>query len=387
MGEHPSIPKKEYLERMERCRQKAADRGLGGLVVVSRGGGTFFGHENVLYLTGHYPTFPVCLPPEQGRGHAVLLLPVDREPTLLVDTGYFRGDWVAVSDINVTPDLYTGLIECIRANRLARGRLGLVGGGVLSVVAKRRLDAELPHVSWEMADEIVETERMIKSAHEIDVIRRVGEVATAVGKAFLDALVPGVTEADVAAKVTTVMLERGAAVYGYYLTADWRPLRWPLANPERRLSQGDLVHSDLWGAVDGYVFDFSRSAVVGGKATPEQRELMEIAASTVGIGLEEIRIGMKVKEWVERIEARLDRLGYLRTSMTGVPAGFYGHGLGLAMEAPWIQPGDETELAAGMVLALERTMSVESIGCAMYEENFILTADGIELLTQIPRGF
>jgi Xaa-Pro aminopeptidase len=136
------------------------------------------------------------------------------------------------------------------------------------------------------------------------------------------------------------------------------------------------VHSDLWGAVDGYIFDFSRSAIVGGNGTKERRELMEIAAATVEVALEEVKLGMKIHEWVSRIEKRLDKTGNLKFSMTGVPAGFYGHGMGLAMEAPWIMPGDNTELAEGMYLAVERTMSVEGIGCAMYEENVILNKDG-----------
>lgn len=387
MGDYSSIPVEEYLERMRRCSGEAASLGFDALLVISRGAGTFFGHENVFYLTGHYPTFPVCLPPEQGRGHAALLLPVDGQPILVVDTSYFRKDWVAVSDVRVYPDLYAGVIECVRATELVRGRIGLVGSGVVNLAAKRRLDTELPEVFWCMADEIVEKARMIKSANEIEVIRRVGKVASTVGNAFLEALHEGITEADVAAKVTKVMIENGAAVYGYYLTADWHPIRWPLANPHRKLTRGDLVHCDLWGAVDGYIFDFSRSAVVGEKGNREQRELLEIAATTVEIALEEIGLGMRVSEWVNRIERRLEKMACLRPSLTGVPTGFYGHGLGLAMEAPWIQPGDDSELAEGMYLSVERTMSVKDVGCAMYEENFILTRDGIDLLTQIPRGF
>lgn len=90
--------------------------------------------------------------------------------------------------------------------------------------------------------------------------------------------------------------------------------------------------------MDGYIFDFSRSAVVGGKATPEQKELTEVAAARVEIGLEEARLGIRASEWVKKIETRLDQIAYLKPSMTGAPAGFYGYRLGLAMEASRIQP-------------------------------------------------
>jgi Xaa-Pro aminopeptidase len=233
MGEYPTIPKEEYLERMKRAREEAAKQGFDALLVISRGGGTFFGHENVFYLTGHYPTFPVCLPPEMGRGHAALLLPVGGEPTLMVDTNYFRKEWVAVSDVSVCPDLYTGVIESVKSSGLGQSRLGLVGSGVVSLAVKQRLDSGLPKVSWGFADEIVEKARMIKSQNEIEVIRRVGKVASAVGNTFLGILQEGITEADVAAELGKVMLENGADVYGYYLTTDWQPIRWPLVAPDQ----------------------------------------------------------------------------------------------------------------------------------------------------------
>ena len=70
----------------------------------------------------------------------------------------------------------------------------------------------------------------------------------------METLREGITEADVAAELGKVMLENGADVYGYYLTTDWQPIRWPLINRDRMLARGDLVHSDLWDAVDGYIF-------------------------------------------------------------------------------------------------------------------------------------
>lgn len=48
----------EFAERANRVRVLMADRGLDALVVIGRGGGPFERHANLLYLTGHYSTFP-----------------------------------------------------------------------------------------------------------------------------------------------------------------------------------------------------------------------------------------------------------------------------------------------------------------------------------------
>ena len=66
---------------------------------------------------------------------------------------------------------------------------------------------------------------------------------------------------------------------------------------------------------------------------------------------------------------------------TDVLEGF-GHGLGLQMEAPWLTPVDETELAPGMVLAVEQHVSRRGVGTVRYEENIIVTEDAPEMMTR-----
>src|SRR2546426_4545627 len=82
------IPAEEYAERRRRLRGLAADRGLDGVLVLSRGANGADWGADVVYLTNHYSAFPqIPDRPGQwsGRGHSALVMPADADGTLVVE--------------------------------------------------------------------------------------------------------------------------------------------------------------------------------------------------------------------------------------------------------------------------------------------------------------
>jgi Xaa-Pro aminopeptidase len=73
----------------------------------------------------------------------------------------------------------------------------------------------------------------------------------------------------------------------------------------------------------------------------------------------------------------------------GYGAGFRfhgGHALGLEhLERPYVIPGDPMPLAEGMVLALEPGVYLPEVGGLRVEENYVVTARGLERLSRAPR--
>ena len=61
--------------------------------------------------------------------------------------------------------------------------------------------------------------------------------------------------------------------------------------------------------------------------------------------------------------------------------GFWGHGLGLAFEPPWVGPRSREVVEAGWCLAVERRAAVPGLGGAQHEDCVLVTANGPELLT------
>jgi Xaa-Pro aminopeptidase len=146
---------------------------------------------------------------------------------------------------------------------------------------------------------------------------------------------------------------------------------------------GDLLRIDAYGSVAGYLFDVARSMVVGSAVSDEQIELIDALRGAVMAGVHALRPGVPLADVVRACEDALADSAHARRH--GVPkhvmGGFWGHGLGLGFEPPWIGP-DSTELVEpGWCLAIERRAAVTGLGGAQYEDDVLIGADGAELLT------
>jgi Xaa-Pro aminopeptidase len=65
-----------------------------------------------------------------------------------------------------------------------------------------------------------------------------------------------------------------------------------------------------------------------------------------------------------------------------------GHGFGLQIhEAPLLRPGSELVLQAGTVITIEPGIYFPGWGGIRIEDDILVTPDGAELLTSLPRDF
>ena len=120
----------EYAQRRERLRALAAERGLDGVLVVSRGANGADWGADIVYLTNHYSAFPQI--PDRpgrwtGRGFSGLVMPANEDGTLVVEIPDWREDLVHVGDVSVSLDLWAGLAHALRERGLAAGNVGLIG--------------------------------------------------------------------------------------------------------------------------------------------------------------------------------------------------------------------------------------------------------------------
>ena len=169
-----AIPVDEYHQRWANAQSSAKEMGLDGLVVFSRGGGVFDSHWDVFYLANHYPQFPMVrdYPPHwRGRSHSAMILPLDGEPTLVVDIPDWRRDQVVVADVRFSLSVPECVAHAVNERGLGEARLGLVGSNALLAGAYRALLEELPGVSFVPADDLIEDLHVIKSPRELELIR------------------------------------------------------------------------------------------------------------------------------------------------------------------------------------------------------------------------
>jgi len=393
------VQPQEHRERQDRARKAAAERGLRALVSFSRSGGVHDRIADALWLTGlatPQPFVPDLPGHWRAAGHVVVVVPVDGPVTAVVESEELRSSAIA-DEVVVSSDVVAAGAAVVAGavSRCEHARVGVLGADAVPFAWWAAL-AELvrtacPDAALEAADDLGMGLRRIKSPAEQDLLRAAGRLGARAMTTALDAAVPGTSEAEVAAALIGCVVREGGAVYDVAVSSG--PASVTLAPAggaagaaawtTRPLLAGDLLRIDAYGSVAGYLFDFARSVVVGGTASDEQLELIDALRESVLAGVQALRPGVPLTEVVRACEDALAGSAHARRH--GIPAnlmgGFWGHGLGLGFEPPWVGPGSPEVVEPGWCLAIERRAAVIGLGGAQYEDDVLIGADGAELLT------
>jgi Xaa-Pro aminopeptidase len=384
------IPASEFADRGRRVAELARERGLDGVLAWARGGGTVDRYANVLYLTNYYNPWPGVLDSPMWSGQANAGVLITREGERILVTNVPPSEWdssaVHCEAFVDEPYIDAGAAQALERAGLSRGRIGLAAGESMMIGLYAKLLDATAGVRWETADDLMLDARRIKSGTEMAVIRQAVAAGDAMMEAMLATVAPGATEADVHRAGWRAGLERGVALYdtpgssGPYADR-FGPSTLPSWS-QRRLEEGDLWRTDMYGVWHGYLFDFSRCTVAG-TPSAEQAEMMEAAVSIVEEVIAAIRPGVTFAEAYAVGEQAMQRIA-------GPPAGprdkhaypHFGHTIGLGWENDWIFPGEHRPFEPGMHVAVETSVGRPGLGYAPFEQNLLVVDDGVELTSR-----
>ncbi|MEG6509959.1 Xaa-Pro peptidase family protein [Methyloligella sp. 2.7D] len=400
----PQIPDQEFEQRREIARAKAKEKGLEALVIWSRSGHTVEAYGDLYYLTNFHSLFPVV--PDRvswaSRGHGALILPVEGDPVLITDYVDDPEDRIKVSDVRCVPDITVSTADVLREMDLLNKPIGLVGGMSFLMSAWRRMEARAGNdkIDFVPADDILERMRLIKSPAEIALMRHAAGVGVKWMEATMSAIVAGNTEGDAVGEGLRVLAANGgtqqdiAIASGPFASNYMGSSGIPHWNVTRPMEEGDLVHCDQWGPVDAYYTDFARSTVVGGKPSDAQRELLEGSKTLIHHIIDGIRPGETTfgdlyasgSKWLDDHGFANHKSSADESNAFSSMFPCFGHSLGLGIDAPWICEDDPTMVEENMTLAIEALVGRPGVGAANYEENIVVHADGVEILTASCEG-
>ena len=392
------FPRSEYERRWGRVRAACAERDLAGAVVVSRGGGTADAYADVLYLSNHYNVFPLLPdhPPHwSGHSHCALVIARDGGPLLVDGFGEVRPDLEAVDEVRVSADLPAGIVAAMAELGMAGERVGLSGGSTLLADPYRRLAQLAAPAELVPFDDAVEALRVHKIPAELERIRGSAQAGEAIMKEILrTAARGGCTEADAVAEGYRTAVRAGVAMYDAAVASGPHSARYTYGRlpswSRRPLEPGDLFHVDLYGSLDGYLFDFSRTTVVGGAPSAAQRKVVEGAAAAIDAGVAALSPGVSGAELFRLVRAELVVRGLAGAPEDGAGEGFqgydcHGHGFGLAWEWPWITPWETRTVQPSTAMAVECMAGTSEVGHVKFEQSAIVAEDGsVEPLLTLP---
>ena len=152
--------------------------------------------------------------------------------------------------------------------------------------------------------------RLVKSAEEIDWIRRAAELTDAGVTALREAARPGVSEYELGAAIEAAWLPHGATTHIHYLAATPMadpelcvPAQWP---SDRRLRSGDALVYEVSASFWEYPAQRLGTVFVDAEPTPLYRELLSLAETTFDAVVARLQAGATAADlWEAAGEVRI----------------------------------------------------------------------------------
>jgi Xaa-Pro aminopeptidase len=365
-------------QRVARLHRALAAAGIDGAAIRRP--------ANVAYLTGYpappsNPAFAIV-----GHGGAVLVAPGSADAIRpLVTPG------VQVVGYDVPGLTVDRVVDGARESAVAlEAALDLAGLG------GRRIGIEETQISRLHADVVARLGTAVALSDEVEALRRIkepGEIALIRAAAACNdlgfqaargAIAPGATELAVQDAIVAAMQRAaGAPIDVLDDTSDLlsgpRTLGFGHASP-REMEAGDLVVIDLNPFVRQYKGDTTRTFCVG-PPSAEQRRMHDAVIRALEAMERVARPGVPGRDVYAAFVDRVVAAGYGRGLR-----GHGGHAIGLEhFERPYVIAGDEMRLEEGMTISFEPGIYVPEVGGVRVEENYLVTAGGLERLSRFPR--
>jgi Xaa-Pro dipeptidase len=267
--------------------------------------------------------------------------------------------------------------DLLRRHGLAAARIGLERD-CLPAGDFAELAALLPQAKFVAAQALLARLRQIKSADEIDLLRRLSRIADRGIASAYGAVSAGATEMDIAAALTRSVYEQGAESFTLLIVATGERSVFPNVGPTLRvLARGDVCRVEIFPIIAGYHAGVCRTAVVEA-APPQAERIWANLTACKHMLLDTIRPGASSRAIYERYLAKTDELDLPRIS-------FVGHGIGLHLhEDPYLGPTIDQPLEPGMVLGIEPLIYQTGFGFGMQNKDMVLVTErGCELLSDV----
>jgi Xaa-Pro dipeptidase len=373
-------------QKLERVRALMTEEGLDALVVRAP--------DNVLYLTNFWSMkgYDACVFPREGEPVLICLeaSAEDAERTAWTrELRYIRG----YDESDPRPPLARTLDAAVEAAR-AYGRVGLELS--LGTQASDRMVGEPTTFTKAWFDAfdgavdatpILARARMLKTEQEIARLRIANEIAAQAMHHVRRNLRPGMTEVEAAALWQGHVHSQGTArddvelALPFSLVWSGKGIKTFTATSDLPVVEGEPVLFEIWVCADGYWADHTKNLVVS-QLRDDYEELLGRLMTVYESAIEFVRPGASMGELDLLVRDGIARAGY-----PGQPTHPVCHGVGArAHEPPYPHQAAGGVFEEGMVLAIEPGAYWEGGGGLRIEDNFLVTADGLEKLSAFPDG-
>jgi len=382
----------EMKQRTEKLRQEMDRLGISCAVVTS--------FHSAYYLSGFFQ-----IPWSTWRLFATIV-PLKGEPTLvaalLEDDRAKELSWIPdvktyIDEKNSKRSMARLIGDVLREKGITNTKVG-VEEATIPVALLKYLQEAAPGCEFVDISDSLDTLRLVKSEEEIELTRKISDIAEVGVKAFMDRLEEGVSEVELSLASVEVMEKEhtrmfpGLESFGTIapINSGLKTLTCHAVSSDRKIQKGELISMNMLPAVMLYCAHLERSLVLGNM--PEViKKPFEAYVKAREAGLEMMKPGARCSDVERAVADVFVKAGY--TEYKAAKMGCTGHSFGI-MGTFWGREengeinlyNDKTIIGENMIFSLEPGLYVPGVGAIRHNDTVLITKDGNELLTEYDRG-
>jgi Xaa-Pro aminopeptidase len=374
--------------KLERVRALMAEQNLDALVVRAP--------DNVLYLTNFWGMkgFDAAVFPREGGPVLITMEPSAQD----------AADMAWTQDVRLVPgydptDPRPPALRALEVAREVAAQFESVGLELsLGTQASDRMVGEPTTYTkaWfdgfpnaQDATPLLNQARALKTEQEVRRMRLANEIAAGAMEHVARELRPGMKESEAAALWQGFVHGEGTGwkgqvelALGFSLVWSGPGIRTFTATGHRPVQEHEPTLFEIWVCADGYWCDHTKN-VCPGALDSRYDELLDALLDVYRRALDHCRPGASLAEL-----DRLIRCGIAEAGFPDQPTHPIAHGVGArAHEPPYAHQAGGGAIEEGMVLAIEPGAYWEGGGGLRVEDNFLITAEGVEKLSSYPDDF
>jgi Xaa-Pro dipeptidase len=366
----------ERRARIERAKKIMADQKLDAIVLA---GGTSLNYFTGIRWGNSERLFAVVIPKVGAPYIVTPAFEEDRTREQLALGPLVHTD-VAVWQEDESP--FEKVAQGLKDRGIAAGRIGIEETS--KFVFADSIAGAAPALHVASASPVTAGCRMIKDAHEIELMRLASQVTLKCYEAVFKALQPGMTQNDVSSLIGAGYGRLGFPGFASIQVGENTALPHGSITPQT-IREGTIIMIDDGCTVEGYQSDITRTFVLG-KATDKMKKVFDIVHQAQDAGLKAARPGVALEA--------IDAAGRRVVVDNGYGPGFtyfshrLGHGMGMdGHEWPYLVKNNmfgwekALKVQPGMVFSDEPGIYIKGEFGVRLEDDMHITENGAELFT------
>jgi Xaa-Pro dipeptidase len=362
----------EFCRRRQNRLLKTMQRDGIGRVVLTR-------PENVQYLTGFRPhRLMSAMVALDADGNCTLVAP-NTEPEGVAADKCVTFEAQRLCTLRQDQDLAAAAKLQNSFGRYSQPSTIAVDFASADSLLRTALERKHDHAVTDIEPELLRLRRK-KDPDELAMIRRSIDCTEAMYARAREIIEPGISELRVFNELQSAAVETAGEML--IATGNDYQCNSPGGPPRKDVvaEDGQLYILDLGPCYRGYYADNCRTFAVNRKPTDEQLSAWESIAGVLTMIEETVKPGASAKQLYFKAKEKLD--GWKKSAFFH----HLGHGIGLyPHEAPHLNSNWDDEFQEGDVFTAEPGLYSEELKAGIrLEQNYLVTADGVERLTSFP---